>query len=182
LLDDRAQREVKYDFLKDAREIMRGNFPKMRRMKRRLVLEVAFMACLALALGWFEYLLPWHSVWVAILLLTIIGLFLTLEIAAFRAYWYTPADIGYVESMRKFSNRLNAAAKPLSFIRSWLGLLIMALIFIDANVVSILNWPMFVLLLLLQTGVILFSGRWISHAKRARRQYRDLIKENKVLL
>jgi membrane-associated PAP2 superfamily phosphatase len=182
LLDDRAQKEVGYDFLKDAREIMRGNFPKMRKMKRRLALEVACMACFAMALGWFQYLLPGHPVWVTILLVSVIGLFLALEIAAFRAYWYTPAGIGYVESMRKFSRRLNTAVNPMIIINVSLAIFNIALVFIGANVVSMLNWQRVILLLLLQAGVSAFSARWVSHAKRARRQVTELMNENKFVL
>jgi uncharacterized protein YggT (Ycf19 family) len=161
--------EGEYDFLKDARKIMAGDFPAMHRMKRKLAIEIAVLTFAGIVFGWLDYSLAYNTVWISAAVAVFIALFVTLELLAFRAYWYTPADIGLAVSSRKYSRRFNSVTTPMKIVNISFALFFLILIFIDANVIRILSWEIVVLLLSVQVGLSVFSRRWILYARNARR-------------
>jgi len=161
--------DMPYDFMKDARQIMKGNFPRMRRMKRRLRLEILVMGCLIVGLGWLHFSLPQRTSWITVALVPMAAAFLALQVSAFHAYWYTPADLDHATAMRKIADRTGGVAN-LMIILNISFAIFNILLFCANTMVTILTWQLTVLILVMQLSIGVFSARWIAYARLSKRQ------------
>ena len=161
------------EFLKDVPEIIKGNFPRMQRMKRRLVMEVVFITSFVFLCAWMHYTLPYETGWIFTVVSVFSALFLITTIITFYSYWYVPSDISRADAFHKMSRRLHLTVMPMKIIKAGMAFFILALILIDTFVTRLLTVEVLIVLLSSQAALTIFSARWIAYARKARKLAAD---------
>jgi hypothetical protein len=150
-----------------------SDFPKIRRMRNRLILESLLIAAATISIAVFSGM-AFGSIFIVVIFAMFAMFSIATEITGFVYYWQVPYADSLKDSLGQYNKKIHRITTMMKTVNVSSAIVIMVLLIFDSTLFNLITWTPWIGMICVHVMISLITRKWMAREKSTRKVLKEL--------